>query len=161
MESNPNDFDQLRRLLALKKHEQPPPGYFQYLSTQIVSRIEREEEMIHSSWWNWLVERFDARPVLAGAYACVISGLLMMGFKLSQAVDPETAAAGGSSTGGWLASTPEPVSMGAGQLLASPWAGSQGLVSFSSTEPVFDPSPLPFVRPAFAIQRASFQMVGH
>lgn len=163
MESDPNDFAQLRRLLALKKHEQPPPGYFHYLPNQILNRIGREEEEpVHSNWWNWLVRHFDARPVLAGAYACAISGLLMMGFKLSQSVGPEKAAVGGEGAlGGWLALTPEPASMGAGHLLATPWAGSQTLSSFSSTEPVFDPTPLPFHRPAFAVQRASFQMVGH
>jgi hypothetical protein len=87
MGSSEDDFKDLQRLLALKKHEQPPPGYFYYLPEKIMVRLEQEKERQtlaeHSTWWEWLVARFDARPWLASAYACTISGLLLMGFRVS------------------------------------------------------------------------------
>ena len=87
MNSSPDDFQDLKRLLALKRHEQPPPGYFTYLPDKIQLKIEREAEADlsrYSTWWEWIVRKIDAQPVLAGAYAFAISGLMLMGFKVSQ-----------------------------------------------------------------------------
>jgi hypothetical protein len=75
--------------LAWKKHEQPPPGYFPLLSDRILARLEHEETVQPASIWEWLVERFDTKPVFACAYALVISGLLLMGFSLSYAVESD------------------------------------------------------------------------
>lgn len=95
MKSSPDDFQDLRRLLALKRHEQPPPGYFRHLPDRVLVRIEREEGLSeYSTWWEWLVKKLDAQPVLAGAYAFAISGLMLLGFKLSQDLQHEANAEG-------------------------------------------------------------------
>ena len=107
MNSSPDDFRDLQRLLALKRHEQPPPGYFRYLPDKIALRIEREDLSVHSTWWEWFVAKLDARPVLAGAYAFAISGLMLLGFKVSQDLQAE---AGGNSSG-WLATTTDPYTL--------------------------------------------------
>jgi hypothetical protein len=104
--SRPEDnFDELRTLLTYKRHEQPPPGYFVSFSDSVLARIQAERASEYSTWWTWLIERFDAKPVLVGAYGFALSALLFMGFRLSQAFEAEIGAAPAVS-GPWLAATP-------------------------------------------------------
>jgi hypothetical protein len=73
--SSPEDFDSLAKLLRLKRHEQPPPRYFNEFSSRVISRIERGE--VRLSWW----ERFgfDLRPALAAGAGLVACGLIVYG----------------------------------------------------------------------------------
>ena len=89
----PDDFEQLRRLLALKRHEQPPPGYFYGFSRQVMVRIkagemgDAEETSIWSFGGGSLLQRiwatFDARPALAGAFGAAICGFFVVGALMS------------------------------------------------------------------------------
>jgi hypothetical protein len=104
--SPPNpEFRKLEKLLACKRYEQPPPSYFDSLRDEVMSRLEAEELVEYSSWWHWLIEKFDARPVLVCAYGVAISGLLLGGFRLSQVFESEVAATSIFSSP-WLAVTP-------------------------------------------------------
>lgn len=72
MESSPENFDALQKLLKLKRYEQPPPRYFNEFSRNVIARIQAGEAQARTHWW----ERFgiDLRPVLSlgvGAAACV------------------------------------------------------------------------------------------
>src|SRR5688500_16204049 len=133
MNSSPDDFKDLRRLLALKRHEQPPPAYFSYLPDKIQIRIERDDLSEHSTWWEWLVRKLDAQPVLAGAYAFAISGLMLLGFKLSQDLQHE------ANADGILLNTLDPVAVQPGAAIQRHFANPAPLLylaDFSRTDPV-------------------------
>ncbi|HEY6167698.1 MAG TPA: hypothetical protein VI454_06640 [Verrucomicrobiae bacterium] len=85
------DFEEVRRLLALKRHEQPPPGYFTNFSSKVIARIEAEQETARLPWWRRLVASFDARPALVCAYALAVGGLFVVGLSLATKDDRATA----------------------------------------------------------------------
>ena len=102
----PDDFEQLRRLLALKRHEQPPPGYFHGFSRQVIVRIKAGElgDPVEVAGWSFgggsLLQRIwatlDARPVLAGAFGVAVCGFFVVGALLSD--NTGTAIAGNPPT---------------------------------------------------------------
>lgn len=89
----PDDFEQLRRLLALKRHEQPPPGYFHGFSRQVIVRIQAGElgDPAEAAGWSFSGGSFlqriwatlDARPALAGAFGVAVCGFFTVGAFLS------------------------------------------------------------------------------
>jgi hypothetical protein len=92
------EFQQVRRLLALKRHEQPPSGYFNGFSRQVILRIQSGEARQRVSWLErlqsevpWLQRLWsalDAKPMLAGAFGVTVCGLLVGGLVYSYQVEP-------------------------------------------------------------------------
>jgi hypothetical protein len=95
MDQNSENFDSLRQLLALKRHEQPPPGYFNRFSRDVMARIKAGESggAVGSefSWWQRFLSVFDVKPVFAGAF-----GTAVCAFLISGVLSSETPVAGGS-----------------------------------------------------------------
>ena len=97
MNQDTENFEQLRRLLALKRHEQPPPGYFNGFSQQVIARIKLGEEGERSAlfgrlfgeapWLQRIWAAFEAKPILAGAFAVAVCGLLITGVIYSDKAD--------------------------------------------------------------------------
>lgn len=81
--TNPDEFDKLRKLLALKRHEEPPPGYFDRLPGEIRTRIAHAEAHPAPLWRRWLAA-FDFSPALATSYAAVVVVLVLGGVWLAQ-----------------------------------------------------------------------------
>lgn len=75
MSENDNNFETLRRLLALKQHEVPPPGYFEGFSGMVIARIRAGETGDPLPWLLRFLQAFEARPALPVALA---SGMCMM-----------------------------------------------------------------------------------
>jgi hypothetical protein len=89
------NFESLRKLLAFKRHEQPPPGYFNHFSSRVIERIkagERGDSPLERlswdvSWLRKLWAMLDARPILAGAVGAGACGLLIAGVMYSERAD--------------------------------------------------------------------------
>ena len=111
----PDDFEQLGRVLALKRYEQPPPGYFHNFSRQVIVRIEAGElgDPITASFWSFSGGSFlqrmwatlDARPVLAGAFGVAVCGFFVVGALMSDSA---------------IAVAKDPFSS-PGRVISSPW----------------------------------------
>src|SRR5437588_8681390 len=92
-----DNFEQLRRLLALKRHEQPPPGYFNNFSRQVVARIKAGESAASESfleraltrvpWLQSVWTGFEAKPIVAGAFGISVCSLLIFGLVSSERND--------------------------------------------------------------------------
>src|SRR5215208_4020522 len=91
MSSEQQDFEGLRRLLVLKRHEQPPPGYFHNFSLEVIARIRAGERAEASApGWMWisrLWSAFEGNPVMAGAFGAAVCGLLLWGVVASDQMD--------------------------------------------------------------------------
>ena len=84
MNENENNFESLRRLLALKRHETPPPGYFNRFSGLVVARIRAGEGrsgaegyFSEAPWLLKLLRAFEFKPAFAGAFASAVCLLLV------------------------------------------------------------------------------------
>jgi hypothetical protein len=137
MNENENNFESLRRLLALKRHETPPPGYFNDFSSQVLQRIRTgqtpksanlfEELFDHAPWLAKLLHAFDTRPVFAGGFAGALCLLLLFGIVYAERPDftPEPLLQAANSSAELAVVTPTALSQPAEQI---------GIVS--STNPV-------------------------
>ena len=102
MNQDTENFEQLRRLLKLKRYEQPPPGYFNDFSSQVIARIklgERGEDsavierlLWEAPWLQRIWAAFEAKPVLAGAFGLAVCGLLITGVIYSEKGDVQPVA---------------------------------------------------------------------
>jgi hypothetical protein len=86
MSQDMENFDSLQRLLSLKRHEQPPPGYFDSFSREVILRIkagERGEEAFGYFWQLPWLQRIwgalEARPVLTGSFGVAACAFLVLG----------------------------------------------------------------------------------
>jgi len=88
MDSKPEDFNRLRRLLALKRHEQPPPGYFHDFSREVIASLRAGGtgegtfwERLHEEapWLGRLLESFSVRPLWSGAVGAAACALIIGG----------------------------------------------------------------------------------
>ena len=122
MNSEKENFEQLRRLLKLKRYEQPPPGYFTNFSSKVLARIEagpaRPDNLIEWLYARmpWLEEFVAGLGTPKVAWACAITAgaLMISGLVMSEAttefagnsdnIIPVTGEAVGSST--TVAATP-------------------------------------------------------
>jgi hypothetical protein len=102
MNQDTENFKPLLRLLRLKRYEQPPPGYFNDFSSQVIARIRLDDRgeagaVFERLSWEapWLLRiwaAFEAKPVLAGAFGLAMCGLLISGVIYSEKADVQPVA---------------------------------------------------------------------
>jgi len=119
------NFDQLRRLLALKRYEAPPPGYFHNFSGKVMARIEAAEMALAPAWWQKLGLDFNFKPAMICGLGVVVCGLLSAGVLASFVTADEPVAGMGL----------EPMAGFAAE--ASPFGEMYAAETAESTRPVF------------------------
>jgi hypothetical protein len=116
MNPDSENFDSLRRLLALKRHEQPPPGHFDRFSRDVMARIKNGENGDKAKselpWLRRLLGVFDAKPVFAGAFGTAVCAFLITGVVSSETAPVMTQNAGRTSfaSGNALGAGADPLS---------------------------------------------------
>lgn len=80
---NPDEFESLKKLLALKRHEEPPPGYFDRLPGEVRARIAHAQASPEPWWRRWLAT-WDFSPALATSYAVVAVTLVVGGIWMTK-----------------------------------------------------------------------------
>lgn len=131
--NQPDEFKKLRKLLALKRHEVPPPGYFDRLPGQIRTRMAGTEAHSEPFWRRWF-SAWELSPALATSYAIVTVGLVCGGV--------------------WLGRQPH--APGGQQVVAMPHPSTNqnaGLVTSNSAPPGLFNTPRLQVQPASAPKR--------
>jgi hypothetical protein len=92
------NFEALRRLLTLKRYEQPPPGFYASFADRVRVRIETGEEARQPapSLWARIFGRLEPRPALAGACAVAACAILVwkVGFEVGGAPATQPVLAG-------------------------------------------------------------------
>jgi hypothetical protein len=173
MNESENNFESLRRLLALKRHEIPPPCFFDGLPDVVISRIRAGEadeprEMAdrvfaQAPWLLKFLQVFEAKPVYAGSFACALCLLLLLGIVYAERPDvaPKATllAAATQSAGPFTDVT---------SAILSPSSGQTGLMI--STNPVLNLEPVaslfgqqsPLAQPGNSlVQPVSFSIPGN
>ena len=131
MNSDSENFEQLQKLLALKRHEQPPPGYFNNFSGKVIARIESAGAADDGlAWLRRLWSLVESKPMLTGAFGAAVCAMVISGLIFSD--DVESASSGVRVAAGGANS---PLEGGNGQPLEMR-PGSDQPQFVSSTNPV-------------------------
>ena len=131
MESSPENFESLQKLLRLKRHEHPHPRYFNDFSGQVIARIEAGEARVAPRWWQQFgIDLRAALTVGAGAVACLALFFSMASTPEAASPRSGTFAAGGPSIAGSANVA------GAPDSFAPP--GPQDAIVANSTNPVIN-----------------------
>ena len=163
MNENEDNFESLRRLLAIKRHEVPPPGYFNNFSSQVISQIRSgnykpasKQMAVQSPWLLKLVQIFEAKPAFAVAFASTLCLLLLFGTIFAE--QPESAPQP-LLQAQVQPSTPFVASMSQSELMPS--ANQAGIIA--STNPVLNLQPVAslFGQQNPLAQQVSFRVPGN
>lgn len=143
MNAEPENFDQLQRLLKLKRHEQPPPRYFNEFSGNIIARLRAGEVDRHAAldsaaweapWLQRLWNSFANRPGLSGSFAAAICAVFIGGILYSERADAPPIGFGMTASVEALA----PVNASVARALNQ--TGDSALLAASSTNPIVQPT---------------------
>jgi hypothetical protein len=164
MNASDNNFQNLKRLLKLKQHEVPPPGYFNRFSESVIARLQAGEarpetlaEHLHieAPWLVSLLQLFEARPALLGTCATGMGILLIAGFILVWQPDSPGAQSLLASDGASAAPAVQPLVALSSPALAAP-ADNTGIVASSNSVTSLQPAMAMFGQQNPLFQNTSF-----
>lgn len=85
-EHSPVEFEALQRLLKLKRHEVPPPRYFNDFAAKVTDRLRGAEghlTPVNLSWWQRWWEAIGANPAISASLVTTACGLVITGIFLA------------------------------------------------------------------------------
>jgi hypothetical protein len=152
MKPEPHSFEELQRLLALKRHETPPPTYFSRFADNVLERIEAPEPAGPLTWWQRWGLDWGLKPALACGSGVAVCALLAAGIlvslKMEQRARPSAVLPAQDYFSAMLPPLPEATS----PPVARPEEGA------GSTAPVISPnSSSPFHQFGLHAQRVDFK----
>ena len=83
--------EELQKMLALKRHEAPPPRFFRGFSERVIDQLNAPEPPEPKTLRARLGLDIDSKPVLVCASGVVVCGLLVVGLIASLRVGPPKA----------------------------------------------------------------------
>ena len=136
MNADQENFESLRKLLAFKKYEQPPPRYFSELPGRIWVRLEREPAAL--PFWQRLFPNIGLSPAFAYGFGLLACSTLFFGVAYSLKTEPEPTLAFPLANENWQTVSPRlATTEGTGSSLAP-----NRSIQFASTNPLVNASEL-------------------
>jgi hypothetical protein len=83
MKPPPDEFDQLQRLLASKRYDQPPAKYLERFSERVKDRIEHPDPPGPLTWRQRLGLDEDWKPAIMCAWGVAVCASLLIGIIVS------------------------------------------------------------------------------
>ena len=88
-ENQDQDFEKLQQLIKLKRHESPPPRFFNDFSFQVTARIRAgegagkienfEDVVAQAPWLHRIWKAIEGKPAVSGLFAAAVCGVLIAG----------------------------------------------------------------------------------
>jgi hypothetical protein len=166
MNPDHEEFSALRKLLAWKRHEQPPPGYFRDFAPRVMDLIEMGEARKPACWWRELLSRYDLGPAMATALGLVVMVTYLLGLSLSDLNGVGAAQAGSATPAAWQNAGLQGAAsaiLSAGGTVAPRSTLESGLSEFPpSMNPVVSAEPPPgLFSPGAGMRPQQIQRAGH
>ena len=147
MNENEHDFEALRRLLALKRHETPPPGYFESFPGEVMARLRASQSVAQDGiaerladrlpWLFRMIQAFENKPAFATAFASALCVLLLAGIVFAERPEATVQPLVQSTQD----TSPLNIALAPAQDFNAQPAGLQSGFN-PSTDPVFGPQPM-------------------
>ncbi|HEV2694310.1 MAG TPA: hypothetical protein VG347_15555, partial [Verrucomicrobiae bacterium] len=137
MKDSEDNFNDLKNLLKLKRHEVPPPGFFNHFSDGVIARIREGEareagslaERLNDNapWLVRFLRIFEAKPGVIGGFATSLCLLLLFGVVLAERSEsgPQNLMTASSTQADTMISSPVMATTGA----TPEFAASEGGIS--------------------------------
>ena len=149
MNMEQENFEALRKLLVLKKYEQPPPRYFSELPGRIWARIEPKSSAL--SFWQRLFPNIGVSPAFAYSFGLLACGSLFLGIVYSLNTVPQQSIGPHLANGNWPENSPRLATTEGVGMKLEPYRPTQN----ASTNPVINAEPLPSLFDGFRLRAQS------
>lgn len=89
MNEHSDSHHKVKKLIALKRFETPPPGHQDLLASKIISRLEAEQMRAREPWYRRLMYSMNINPLVTTAYTATILAMLAFGWHYGEHFESE------------------------------------------------------------------------